>query len=318
MADPNTLEGSLANIPGLTEYLAMRRYMGDQTQREQGQAQQQQFLQERANLGPNPTQEQLMGVASRYADPTTLLHYGQASLDRKEAIAARLQQSHELAQYRIDNLQRQRESDLNRVKSDEAKMALDTWYKGEITKHKQFQDEASNELKKLGLGIQQQRADTAQQAVDQRGSQQDLPLLNVLDKIDATSRMIQRNPEAVGGRGILGRGAEFIQGMVSPGAETPASDLQTQILDLQKSYRGLPGHAAGRLKIDAAKIDSLIKGLGTFTSPDQALNSLNVLRETISRQLQRQGGAQEPNYPTATNPQTGEKLIFKDGQWQTP
>jgi len=284
MADTNTLEGSLANIPGLSEYLAMRRYMGDQGQREQAQGQQQQFIQERAALGENPTQEQLMGVASKYADPTTLLHYGQASQDRKEALAARLQQSHELAQYRLDNLQRQREADLARVKNQDSRQALDDWYKGQTIELKKYQTDAANELKKMGLDIQQQK-------VDQAGSKQDQPLLNMLDKIDATSRMIQNNPEAVGGRGMLGRGAEFVSGMMNPGAPTPASDLQTSILDLQTTYRGLPGHAASRLKIDAANVDKLIKGLGTFTAPDQALNSLKTLRDTISRQLENRGGA---------------------------
>lgn len=313
MADPQldtSLEGALANQPVLGPYLGMKQYLARQQRDEQTQALQQQFLQERQSLGPNASPQDLMNLATRYADPQALLHYGLASQDRKEATAARLQTAHELAQNRIDTLQQRREEGLARVKTAEDKLALDTWYKGEIAKHQQFQQETAAELKRLGIGVQQQRADTYQQSVDQQGSKLDEPLVNVLDKIDATTRMILQNPEAVGGRGMLSRGAEFVGGMVSPGSPTPASDLQTQILDLQKTYRGLPGHAAGRLKMDAAKIDDLIKGLGTFTSPDQALNSLKVLRDTISGQLERRGGSapvqEAPSAPTGPQRVTSE------------
>jgi hypothetical protein len=230
----------------------------------------------------------------RNADPNTLVHYGQASLDRREAIAQRLQQSHELAQHRIDQLQLQRDVEVRRAKSDEAKQVLDDFYKRQTLDLKKHQGQVSDELKRMGLDIQQQRADTAQQLADQKTSLQDEPLVNFLNKIDTTTRMIQNNPESVGGRGMLGRGAEFLSGMVNPGAPTPASDLQTQILDLQTTYRGLPGHAHSRLRIDAANIDKLIKGLGTFTAPDQALNSLATLRDTIAKQLEVRSGARQP------------------------
>lgn len=306
MADPQldtSLEGALANQPVLGPYLGMKQYLARQQRDEQTQALQQQFLQERQSLGPNASPQDLINLATRYATPTDLLHYQQASQDRKEATAARLQTAHELAQNRIDTLQQRRDEGIARVKTAEDKLALDTWYKGEIAKHQKFQEETNAELKKLGIGIQQQRADTYQQSVDQAGHKNDEPLLNMLDKIDATTRMIQSNPEAVGGRGMLGRGMEFVGGMVNPGAPTPASDLQSQILDLQTTYRGLPGHAASRLKIDAANVDNLIKGLGTFTAPDQALNSLKVLRDAISRQVERRGGdTSTPEAPQSTGP----------------
>src|SRR5258706_540135 len=153
MADPQldtSLEGALASQPVLGPYLGMKQYLQRQQRDEQTQALQQQFLQERQNLGPNASPQDLMNLATRYADPQTLLHYGLASQDRKEATAARLQQSHELAQYRIDNLQRQREEGLARVKTNEDKLALDTWYKGEIAKHQQFQQETAAELLMFG------------------------------------------------------------------------------------------------------------------------------------------------------------------------
>lgn len=137
MAD--TLEGSLAHIPGLTEYLAMKRYLGDQAQREQQQQQQAQFVQERGALGQNPAVQDLIGVGMRYADPTTLLHYGSASLDRQEAMKQRQQQVHELAQHRIDQLQLARDVEMRRAKSEEAKSALDDFYKKQMLELKKFQ-----------------------------------------------------------------------------------------------------------------------------------------------------------------------------------
>src|SRR5258706_13374056 len=137
MAD--TLEGSLAHIPGLTEYLAMKRYLEDQAQREQQQQQQQQFIQERQGLGQNPAAQDLMNLGMRYADPTTMLHYGGASLDRQEAMKQRQQQVHELAQHRIDQLQLQIDIEIRRARSDEAKSALDDFYKRQMLELKKFQ-----------------------------------------------------------------------------------------------------------------------------------------------------------------------------------
>ncbi len=92
MADPQldtSLEGALASQPVLGPYLGMKQYLQRQQRDEQTQALQQQFLQERQNLGPNASPQDLMNLATRYADPQTLLHYGLASQDRKEATAAR-------------------------------------------------------------------------------------------------------------------------------------------------------------------------------------------------------------------------------------
>lgn len=285
-------------VPGLSRYLQMKQALINSQTAEQNQGLQQEFIQRRRALGDNPSPETLTGLASQYASPHELMQYGQAHLDRREATAQRLQQSHELAQYRLDNLQRMKEADLARVKNEEGRQALTDYYKNAELQLKQYQADTASELKKLGLDIAQQNADTNRMRAEQTVNKNDEPLQTMLDKIDATTRMIQQNPEAVGGRGMVGRGMEFLGSLTSPGTPTPASDLQSQILDLQTTYRGLPGHAASRLKIDAANIDKLIKGLGTFTTADQALGSLNTLRDTISRQLQRRGG----EAPSAESP----------------
>ena len=284
MADPNTLEGSLANIPGLTEYLAMRRYMGDQRQREQAQGQQQQFIQDRAALGENPTQEQLMGVASRYADPTTLLHYGQASQDRKDALAARLQQSHELAQYRLDNLERQKEADLARVKNQESRQALDDWYKRQTADLKKYQIDSANELKKMGIDIAQQRADqTAQGKTDKSVQQLGTALERAnLPEADATLRAaedaIQKNPDA----------AKYIAGPMSlfpdaalPKNVTDARQAFTKVFNITLKNRS--GAAVTPPEFERLKQEF---ATGAWKKPEQLIEGLNQARNIIAKHYQ--------------------------------
>jgi hypothetical protein len=59
-----------------------------QQQAAQEQARQQEYRQAIEGLGPNPTQEGLAGIASRFAGPSDLLKTHQSSLDRKAALEA--------------------------------------------------------------------------------------------------------------------------------------------------------------------------------------------------------------------------------------
>jgi len=337
MAD--TLEAQLApnaplgQIPGLSQYLAMQQFM-------QKRDQQQRFLAERGGIDPNAPNatDQYTNLGLKYEqNPTNLLHYGLASQDKKAALAATLLHHNQLIDVAIERNTILRDTNTARLKDKEAQDAVMNHFREQDRKLNE--QKASNDLilKQLGLNITQQRADTAQQAVEQKGSKLDEPLLNMLDKIDATKRAIENNPEAVGGRGALNRLGEFVSGTLSPGQETPASDLQSRILDLQTTYRGLPGHAASRLKIDAAKIDDAIKGLGLATNADMAQNSLTVMRESIAKQLERKGGTAPeasgatPQFPPApmnpadrvdgvpyTTPKGVLKWDKKKGKWLSP
>jgi hypothetical protein len=281
MADP----AELPDVTGLTPFLQTYRAVGDLKQHVQQQGLQNEFIRRRAELGPNASPEALTGLALQYGTPTELIHFGLASEDKKAALVQHLTEFNRLAQYRLDDLERKREESTRRLTDKEAQDAVNNSFKKQSLDLQQQVSTSNETLKKLGIDIQQQNADTNRMRVENTVNKNDEPLLNFIDKIDATKRMIQQNPEAVGGRGMLNRGAEFVGSMLNPGQETPASNLQSQILDLQTNYRGLPGHAASRLKVDASKIDSLIKGLGTFTAPDQAIGSLDTLRDTVSKQL---------------------------------
>jgi hypothetical protein len=307
------LEEALARVPGLGGYLARQQFDQQQQLGQVAQAahtvglagalqQLQQEQQLRSGLAglqdvpPEQRQQRLVDLAVRAAPAKDILAREQSSLDRQAAIAA----TREATAGRLEQAKQNAEM-LHEFRMSNITNARDR--AAEVARHNTALE-----------GIGQKRAD---QQIELFRAKRDEPLINFLDKIDATERIIQKNPEAVGGRGMLGRGAEFIQGTLSPGAPTPASDLQTQILDLQKAYRALPGHAASRLKIDAAKIDSAIKGLGIFTTADQALGSLKTLRESISRQLG--SGAGQLGQPAVSPPDApapGQRQ--KDTVYQTP
>lgn len=307
------LEDALARVPGLGGYLARQQFDQQQQAGQLGQVaqtlgvmgalqklqQEQQFRSGMADvqgLPPEQRQQGLADLAARFAAPKDVLAREQGSLDRRATIAATREATAGRLENAKQNAQMMHEFRMSNLTNTADRAA-------EIGRHNQVLE-----------GINKQRAD---QQIELFHAKRDEPLQNFVDKIDATQRMIEQNPEAVGGRGMLGRGAEFIQGTLNPGAPTPASDLQTQILDLQKSYRSLPGHAAGRLKADAAKIDSAIKGLGVFTTADQALGSLKTLRESVARQLggntmtPAQNAQSYPDAPAAPQRQ-------KDAMYQTP
>lgn len=72
----NTLEGTLAAIPGLGSYIAYGQYLDAQKQRQQALQDQETFRSERAALGPGATPEDYMRIGAKYLGPTDLIRYG--------------------------------------------------------------------------------------------------------------------------------------------------------------------------------------------------------------------------------------------------
>lgn len=279
------LSDALTRLPGQGAYLARQQFEQEQQLGQIAQVQHavglagalQQLQQEQTfrsglaglqGLPPAEHQQRLVDLAVQAAPAKDVLAREQSSLDRQATIAATREATAGRLEMARQNAQMMHEFRMSNLTNARDRAA-------EVARHNAALE-----------GINQQRAD---QQIELFHAKRDEPLINLLDKLDATKRMIEQNPEAVGGRGMLGRGAEFIQGTLSPGSPTPASDLQTQILDVQKAYRGLPGHAASRLKADQAKIDSSIKGLGLWTNADMALGSIKVLQKSISDQLGQRG-----------------------------
>jgi len=287
MADTldTSLEGSLKNVPGLSEYLAMKQYLARQARDEQQQGQQQQFIQERSALGPNATPQELIGVASRYASPTDLLHYGQASLDRQEATKARLLQSHELAQYRIDNLQRQRDADAARVRSDEGKKAIDEWYKGEILKLKAYQQSlgvkppsgyrttTEGNLEAIPGGP----ADLKQQGQFNQDTSSLNESLNSMDRLAQEANAIKEHPGLGGITGVRGI-VPNIPGTAPANAQARLDTLKSQVaFGVLQNMRNnsKTGGALGQVSnVEEKMLQDNLAGLGRAQSKEEYQKAL--------------------------------------------
>lgn len=140
---------------------------------------------------------------------------------------------------------------------------------------------------------------------------QEAPVVSLINQIDAAIRMIDNDPSVVGARGMLTRAGEFLSTLNNPYASTPGSDFQQQILGIQSGWRKLPTVASNRFKADYNKIDSAVKGIGTFTSAAQARNSLTNLRNNLAASIGQGEPDQPPSAGTSLPPgiPPGSKLI---------
>jgi hypothetical protein len=79
---------SQAEMQAAQQAMGLQSLLIKQQQAAQEQAREQEFRKGIEALGPNPTQEGLAGLASRYASPSDLLRTHQSSLDRKATLEA--------------------------------------------------------------------------------------------------------------------------------------------------------------------------------------------------------------------------------------
>jgi hypothetical protein len=137
----------------------------------------------------------------RYASPHELVQYGQASQDRKEAVAQRLMLGNQANQTRLDYLEEKRqEAERNATNQEQRDSANQEFRAQQLTLQQKIAD--SNEiLKRLGLDIQQQRAD---QTAGQQAQKQTQNLGTALERAglpeaDATLRAaeeaLQKRPD---------------------------------------------------------------------------------------------------------------------------
>lgn len=187
---------------------------------------------------------------------------------------------------------------------------------------------ANLDLKRQGLDIARFNAETRRDSADAsraaKVEKANGPVEDLISNIDQAIKMIQDNPGSTGARGMFSRAGEFVSSTFSGDPNTPANDLQSQIIQIQDRYKKLPTSASNRFKADAGKIDSIIKGLGAMSNDTIAINSLTQLRENLARGLEAKGGTAPaagggaPAAPALTgiiavNPKTKERVISTDG-----
>jgi hypothetical protein len=119
------------------------------------------YRQDVAALGPNPTQEQLVAVTSKYAGPDKLMDVQQKSLDRKaqqEQVATQYMMS---LQQRQDNLDEKKREFDQRATDAKAQAEFNNWYKTETLKNQQYMQGLTATIKQQGLQLQQDKIDAA-------------------------------------------------------------------------------------------------------------------------------------------------------------
>jgi hypothetical protein len=337
MAD-ESLEGALTHIPGLSEYLAMKQYLVKQDQAQQQRGLQQQFIQDRSALGSDAKPEDFIALGMRNADPKTLVQYGQASQDRQAATAARLQQTRELIDYRMQDLEARREASTARLKDKESQDAVNNYFRGEQLKLQQHQSDVMAELKRMGLDVQKDKVDQAGAAKSDKTVQQlgtaleranlpeaDSVIRGVEDALKKTPTLAEylSGPKSMIPDAVLpldiGTGRQAFQKLFNitlknrSGAAVTVPEFerlkQEFATGVWKSPEQLKAGVEQARKIISDHYRSVSAGFGT-----DALNSYNEnLRQTGGTPiLEPQGGAQ----PAAKVPAPAQRQ--KDTVYQTP
>src|SRR5258706_1120717 len=154
-------------VPGLSRYLQMKQALLQSDQQQRAEGLQQEFLQKRQALGQNASPEQLTGLATQYASPTDLMHYGLQSQDKKNALAATLVHHNELIDVARERNSILRDSQLNRLTDKQAQDIVKNGFAEQDRKLAEQKINNDKMLREMGLTIAQQNADTKKQLADQ-------------------------------------------------------------------------------------------------------------------------------------------------------
>lgn len=167
----------------------------------------------------------------------------------------------------------------------------------------------NQELRRMGLNIQQQNADTRREQVSGKISDTEQktvigPADEMIGLANEAKAILDKQGDSVTGiRGKVGRGAEFL-GIASDEDATRFKQIITQ---LQSTYRRSKlGGGSSRLKADANQADDIIPGLSSFTNSAQSRAGLD---QFISNTQKKANSLLGRSHFSATSPaeQSGPK-----------
>jgi len=269
---------------------------GAKYQKEVFSAQQEAKLRdELSKLGANATQEQVLGVVTKYGSPDRVLAALQASSDR----AAQRDNALQMARERIDaNIQAAK--DRNATAKEIAQMQV----------------EARKELSAITQGFQQQSLDIRREAADEKKKAAELQKLGVVSSFDSaidTLDTISKHPGKKAAVGFGGAQLSMIPGTDAAGfaAQLETFKAQTFLPQVQalKGMGALSDAEGKKLTAAVGALSQSMKQSEFDAQVGKIKRDLEAARSRVGTSMQNAPSAPAPTAPVATkrwNPQTNQ------------
>lgn len=250
---------------------------------------------ELANLPPDATQEQVLGVVTKYGSPDRVLAALQASSDR----AAQRENALQLARERIDaQIQ---------IAKDRGANAMQI---------AQMQMEGRQQMAAIAQGMQQQSLDIRKEAADEKKKaleQQKLGIVSSFDSALDTLDTISKHPGKKAAVGFGGAQLSMIPGTDAAGFAAQLETFKAQtFLPQVQALKGMGALSDAEGKKLTAAVGALSQSMKQSEFDAQVTKikgDLEAARARASSSLKNAPNAPTPTTPVATkrwNPQTGQ------------
>lgn len=250
---------------------------------------------ELASLGPNATQEQVLGVVTKYGSPDRVMAALQMSADR----AAQRENALQLARERID-AQIQMAKDRGATAMQIAQMQL----------------EGRQQMAAITQSMQQQSLDLRQQAADEKkkaAEQQKLGIVSSFDSAIDTLDTIAKHPGKKAAVGFGGAQLSMIPGTDAAGFAAQLETFKAQtFLPQVQALKGMGALSDAEGKKLTAAVGALSQSMKQSEFDAQLAKikrDLEAARARVGSSMQNAPSAPTPATPVATkrwNPQTGQ------------
>ena len=248
---------------------------------------------ELANLGPNATQDQVLGIVTRYGSPDRVLAALQASSDR----AAQRENALQLARERIDSQ--------IQIAKDRGANAMQI---------AQMQLEGRQQMATIAQGMQQQSLDLRREAADEKKralEQQKLGVVSSFDSAIDTLDTIAKHPGKKAAVGFGGAQLSMIPGTDAAGFAAQLETFKAQtFLPQVQALKGMGALSDAEGKKLTAAVGALSQSMKQSEFDAQVTKikgDLEAARARANSSLKNAPSAPAPTTPVATkrwNPQT--------------
>lgn len=250
---------------------------------------------ELSKLGPDATQEQVLGVVTKYGSPDRVLAALQTSADRAAQRDATVQATKDKLDAQIQ------------MAKDRGATALQI---------AQMQVEARKELSAITQGFQQQSLDMRREALDEKkkaAEQQKLGIVSSFDSAIDTLDTISKHPGKKAAVGFGGSQLSMIPGTDAAGFAAQLETFKAQtFLPQVQALKGMGALSDAEGKKLTAAVGALSQSMKQSEFDAQLAKikrDLEAARARVGSSMQNPPSASAPATPIATrrwNPQTGQ------------